>query len=786
MLLWEDFWPPLAFACAVALVFVAASWLGVWLFLPPWVRLATLALLGIAFTATLTPLLRIRWPDWSRALDRLDRDAGVAHRPVSSLDDELSNFNDDPATQVLWALHKERMAEQLKRLAVKPPSPRLPLRDPYALRFLAILLALIGFFAAGAERVSRLSLAFSGMPELAHAAGARVDAWIDPPNYTGKPPIFLKLAESGASRELRVPEDSVLVVRADSDTINTSVTGGLTATASTSKQEVRYALRADGEAKIYRDGNLVGDIKIKVQLKTLPSIRLLDPPQANASGSLTLHYAIDDDYGIRRADSIVTALNRSSPGRSLFGPPQIELALPGAANGVGENRTTVDLSEHPWAGAHVMLNLTTASVSGATASSPPIDIILPQKRFVNPLAKALVELRRDLVLDPDRNASRVAVALKALQTGPEFFGLSPRVYLDLRGVSQLLANARGDDDLRSVSTWLWTLALSIENGDASQALKDLRALADKLRKALHNGASPDELKKITEELRAAMERYIAEMSRNANKQAMQSFDTQDAEDLNAMLDQLQKDAAAGAKDEAQNTLDKLQDMMENLRSAENQKSDPVTNQLRQSLRDLETLLKDQQALRDDTFRQDQRERSGAAPADRESKDQQLHDRQATLKDRLEEIERRLRGAGVDPPKNLGEAQNNMSDAERSLRGDVVEHHFGPSPKSDATESQGKAIEALRKGGQQMAKQMRGRGKGRDRFVGIGQGSESERNDPLGRGRDGAKGAAVGALNGGPDSAERARRVLEELRRRLSDPGRPAEERKYLERLIGQP
>ncbi|MGO9432172.1 DUF4175 family protein [Rhodoblastus sp.] len=32
-------------------------------------------------------------------------------------------------------------------------------------------------------------------------------------------------------------------------------------------------------------------------------------------------------------------------------------------------------------------------------------------------------------------------------------------------------------------------------------------------------------------------------------------------------------------------------------------------------------------------------------------------------------------------------------------------------------------------------------------------------------------------------AERARKVMEELRRRLADPNRPADERDYLERLM---
>jgi hypothetical protein len=41
----------------------------------------------------------------------------------------------------------------------------------------------------------------------------------------------------------------------------------------------------------------------------------------------------------------------------------------------------------------------------------------------------------------------------------------------------------------------------------------------------------------------------------------------------------------------------------------------------------------------------------------------------------------------------------------------------------------------------------------------------------------------GSLNGGADVAERARRVLQELRRRLADPNRPGDERDYLERLL---
>ncbi len=166
-------------------------------------------------------------------------------------------------------------------------------------------------------------------------------------------------------------------------------------------------------------------------------------------------------------------------------------------------------------------------------------------------------------------------------------------------------------------------------------------------------------------------------------------------------------------------LDQLQEMMENLRSGDNGRPDPASRQMRKSLSDLDKLLKDQQALRDDTFRQDQRERSGAEPSEQNKDDSRLADRQRELQERLDEIERQLRGAGVDTPKNLDDASGAMAQAQKDLKGETGEgkspRRYGHSPKGDAVEQQGKAIEALRQGGQAMAEQMRGRGKGRQRL-----------------------------------------------------------------------
>ncbi|MDE3174996.1 MAG: TIGR02302 family protein [Pseudomonadota bacterium] len=793
ILYWEGLWPPLAFAGVVALLFAAASWFGLWFETPPYLRLAALALFALAFIAALAPLAKLGWPHRAQSLARLDRDASVTHRPASGFEDKLVNAGDDPATRALWALHKERLARNVDRLGVKAPSPNLAGRDPYALRFAAVLLALVGAMAAGSERFARLAAAFHGMPTLARNADTRVDAWVDPPAYTGKPPIFLKIGEAGAAKAIFVPERSILVVRSDSKDVSVSTSGGLTQTAATSGQERRFSILANGAAKIYRGGALAADVDIRVAAKTPPSIRLLEPPKNNISGSLTLHYAIDDAYGVQEAaGAVVLAEPGAQAAHALFGPPALTLSLPEGAKGTGEAHSTVDLSEHPWAGARVALSLTATSVSQARTTSPPVEIVLPQKRFINPLAKALVELRRDLVLDPDRNKPRVAAALAALRLGPELFETSPRVYLDLDGAERRLAVAKNDDDLRDVAAWLWTLALSIENGDASQALKDLRAAADKLRQALRDGARRQKLKELSQQLRDASERYLAEMMRNADKQAMQDAESMDSTDMDAMLDRLQKDADAGAKEDAQAMLDQLQEMMENLRNAENGKQDQAGKEMRQSLRDLDKLLKDQQALRDDTFREDQRERSGSSPSESGKESGALEQRQRALHDRLEGVEKRLRGLGAETPKNLDDATGDMSEAERNLKGegqdgqDKSKRRFGHSPKGDAVEAQGKAIEALRQGGQSLRQQMRGKGQGKGGYVGLPGAKDGKNDDPLGRGQDGSKGAAEGQLSGGADRADRARRVLEEVRRRLANPSRSSDERDYLERLIDRP
>src|SRR6185312_17410080 len=146
--------------------------------------------------------------------------------------------------------------------------------------------------------------------------------------------------------------------------------------------------------------------------------------------------------------------------------------------------------------------------------------------FTKPLARALIEQRRILALDANQNA-QVFTALDALMIAPEVFTPKPGEYLSLYSVTRQLEDARTDAQLREVVASLWALAVSIEDGNLTDVDKALRAAQDALKDALERGASDEEIKKLTENLRAALDnfmRQLAEQMRNNPQQLARPLD----------------------------------------------------------------------------------------------------------------------------------------------------------------------------------------------------------------------------------------------------------------------
>ena len=212
MLVWERLWPLLAPIATLAALFVALSWLGLWRYTGTPLRLAILALFAAALVYCLFRLARFSPPSRAAAFSRVEQATGAEHRPATSFSDRLASAP-DPTADILWAAHRRRLLATLARLRSGTPKPRLDRYDPFAFRFLVALLFVVGIVVAGPEIRSRIGEAFVGGESTA-ATVARIDAWVTPPDYTGRPPIFLTGdAAKPPGTEYSVPAGSVVTVR---------------------------------------------------------------------------------------------------------------------------------------------------------------------------------------------------------------------------------------------------------------------------------------------------------------------------------------------------------------------------------------------------------------------------------------------------------------------------------------------------------------------------------------------------------------------------------------------
>ena len=65
-----------------------------------------------------------------------------------------------------------------------------------------------------------------------------------------------------------------------------------------------------------------------------------------------------------------------------------------------EAKTYKDLTSHPWAGLPVVVTLVAKDEAGHEGRSAPRGIILPERKFTKPLAKAVIDQRRSACRKP--------------------------------------------------------------------------------------------------------------------------------------------------------------------------------------------------------------------------------------------------------------------------------------------------------------------------------------------------------------------------------------------------
>ncbi|WP_417667784.1 TIGR02302 family protein [Roseibium sp.] len=799
----------------VVSLFVGFSLVGGWLVLPFWLRLIGLVLFAVAAVWAARDIFGLRWPDRDEAVARIEERSPQTHRPMTAVGDSLAIGGNDPATTALWRLHKRRMAAALRSMRAGAPSPSTYRLDPYAIRVLAIMLLIVGVFSSGSDRLTRLGSAFRAPVDVA-AVASRLDAWVTPPLYTDRPPVYLT-GESAALRDpmapIKVPQGSVFVVRSQgTDDFRMEASGGIDATAEVTEEEtldVETGLPLEQEAVLTSSGRIVlfsGDTPIvawnfDVLPDNAPEIRLNNDPEPQLSGALKFSYLVKDDYGVVAAEARIqptpnTGAKSADP-RPLVEAPQFPLSLPARSDTAKTGETIRDITSHPWAGSEVELVMTARDQAGQEGYSDPHVFTLPQRPFRKPLARAIVEQRRDLALDAN-NHERVLVAFDALLLAPEKFEVPTKDYLGVRFAYRQLVHAQSDEELKELLPLLWDLALTIEDGDLSLAERALRDAQEALRRALESGASEEEIAELTEQLRQALNEYmqaLAEQMRR-NPQAMQPFNSQQqqslsSQDLNEMLNRIEELAKTGSRDAARELLAQMQQMLENLQAGRPQMSpDNMTSEMMEMLNQLSEMIQRQQELMDQTHRfNQQQQQQNQQQQQGQSGQRGQSGQQPMTPEQLAEALKRLQQGQGDLAQQLQQLMDQLGQNDRGQNGELGEageamgeaqQSLGEGQGEQAVGQQGNALDALRRGAQGMAEQMMGQGNG----PGMAQGRSPLDEDPLGRPRR-TEGPDFGNQVKVPDEidVQRARRILEELRRRFSDPSRPQLELDYLERLL---
>ena len=771
-ILWERVWPSLWPASGIVGLYAAAALLGVFHIIPGWLHalvfIATLIATGLSFYSGFQSF---ELPHWAEGARRVERDSALPHRPITEGGDRMALGAGDVTSESLWRAHVTWLMARIGRLRLTYPAPHLSRRDPYALRFIVLLLLIAGFLVAGSDWSHRLIAAFS-LTGNEGGAVATMDAWVNPPAYTGQAPIYL---DRGMSRVIAVPVGSELVLRVHSANSKPAITldPAPEGTRPDFKgKDTEFAantrIAADESVSVRADSGMLGNWTFKAIPDNPPMIAFAAPPSKTESDALKLSFTAGDDYGVVSARAIIRPVRAVGKNTSL----SIDLPLATSSSKTVTQTVYRDLRDNPFAGLDVEITLEARDGAGQIGRSKPVRFHLPAQFFTNPLARALIEQRQNLSLGDPEARGRASRALEALTLAPElFYQNQPALYLNLRTIYWDLRDARDSKDIVRIQDELWQLALALEQGEAGRIAEQLRQIQQLLSQALAQGAPQDVIDQLMQRYRDAMQRYMQMLAQNpqsANGQTPPGARVMNIspEDLDKLLKAIQQASQSGARGAAQQMLSMLQNLLENLHMTQGKggSGSPGDKALSDAIQGLGDLMGRERGLMDKTYRQQQ---GAGDPKDGGAKG--LSQQQSKLRDDLNKVLKGLGDQKQKAPESLGRAGHAMGDAQNQLDSNSTDN---------ANQSEQQALDALRRGSSELAKRLM-------QENAQGQPDDYGKEDPLGREEGSQGGAGLGTGVKVPDksSMERARAILQELRNRAEQQGRPKEELDYLDRLL---
>ena len=769
-LLFERVWPAVWPALGLAGVFVAVALLDVLPLLPGWLHAGLLAAFGLGFAGLLAGgLRRVTAPGEAEADRRLERASGLAHRPLAVFADRPAG-GEAGSGGALWRAHVARAAAQIGRLRVGRPRPGLAGHDRLALRggLVVVLAASLGI--AGADAPLRLARAMQPrFPPRAGLPASQMQAWITPPGYTGLPPLFLQ----GDGRPVSVPAGSHLTVNVSGGVGAPSLSlagsaGGFRTLGPDSFQADRTLL-AGGRLAVRRGGAELGAWELTVVADRAPEVRFPAPPGAATRGRriplVRLPWQVSHDYGVV---SLKAELRLRA--RPQDPPVTVEIPLPGGAPKAAHGVQLEDLTANPWAGLPVTGRLLAADAAGLVGTSAVAAFDLPERHFRNPVAQALMLVRRMLALQPGARAPAVTM-LDRLGGLDDVWRNDPGGFLNLAAIGALLYRDRSASAIGQAQLRMWQLALHLEEGATEQTARALAAARQALHEALDaqrrgDKIDPATIDKRMKALEDALAKHLQALAEQARRDpAARRLDRQgrplDGQKMQRKAGQMRDAARQGRMDAARRDLAQLDRMLEALQNA--RPGHRMTQAERQRARQRQQGHQQMSVLQDIVGREgglldrSQSRLQEAVPAPYQAAPYQRDpllppgqpppsaattlkqgaDRgaertvQQALRRALGELMQRYADLTGQVPENIGDADLAMQDAAGALA-------QGHDEAAGAAEQ--RAIAALQKGGQSMSAQMA-------RQFGTGQGGQD------GQGEDGEGQYGLGSDPGGDGYGE---------------------------------
>jgi uncharacterized protein (TIGR02302 family) len=836
-LTWERLWPRAWPAVGIAAVFVAVALMD-WLpMLPFWLH----SIILIGFAAAFGFMVRggmagFRAVDEQTAERRLERDSNLEHRPLTALGDRLAAGFETPDMENLWRVHLARMAKAVERLRVAWPSPGLARLDPYGLRAVAGLFLVIGMAAAGGDAVGRLERALVPKMHIGLNGPFELNIWITPPAYTGMAPIFLQgpavvsettggvlvasSEDTPARPPIRVPVGSTLLAQAAGSegapelilggrTIQFAVIGDTEGGAGKGVEKgASYRLQtvlqdADGAADSFEvrlNSQTLARWPLQVAADGPPEVEFTRAPARAGRAQLRLEYEARDDYGlaglqvvIRHPEGLMVPGTKGTGGDGTT--IRAELALPGLGSRKTQGSSLQDFSAHPWAGLVVLVELQVLDARGQAGESGAVKVVLPERVFNHPVARAIVGARKMLNKPDFETVDKVVENLDKLASRPEHFFDDTVVFLAISVAASRLIHDGTDEGVGAVQALLWETALRIEDGEFAVAERDLRKLQEQLQRALRNGGDKAEIDRLMNELRQALDKYMQALAEHLQQLGLDQMPETpngaivDGTDLQRMIEDARELAKIGSLDAARRMLSNLQRMLDSIKNGiQRGKPNEQVAKARRLMDNLRNLTQRQQQALDKTFKRYRERQAQGAMRGRQEQGQGRQGEKGGKAPGAQE-QRNLRRdlgklmLGMDEimggiPKSFGQAERAMKDAIGALTD-------GNGRK--AVQAQTRALDQLRQGASRMAEQMARRLGG---AFGLRPGQRGRRlgpgSDPFGRRTGGGFGTSVdddGVRIPNQMERRRAREILDELRRRAGERHRPVPERNYIDRLL---